>query len=281
MKINYTIKEDTTLKEYLLSFYLGSKKIYKLISEKRITKGDIVLKENDKLLINDVITINYDEARDYKPVNKKIDIIYEDDYLLIINKEPNIIIHSLDEECLANYVSFYYKKNSINQKIKFAHRLDTETSGLIIFVKDDLTLAYFSHYLETHEIKREYQALVKGHINHEGFVDKPIGRNRHDAKKMIVSNSGKNAKTYYKPIKRIGDNTLISCILETGRTHQIRVHLSYIGHPLLGDKLYGENDNYQRCMLHSKKVEFYHPVLKKNMTIEAKLPKDFNEIINK
>ena len=276
MKINYLIDKEIKCRDYLLTFYYSKSKIYKLFLNKQISISDRIIKENDILYPGDNLTIDYDEKIDYTPEDKNLDILYEDDYFLIINKDKHVIIHD-ESNSLCNIVAAYYKKNNIDLNIRFAHRLDIDTTGVIIFVKCPLCLSYMDHFIETHDIRRTYICEVNGKLkNKKGTINLPIGEDRHIANKKRVSKTGKTAITHYEVLEENDKYSKLKVELETGRTHQIRCHLSYIGHPLIGDILYGDNSKLaNRCLLHSYKIAFNHPVLNKLIEIKADLPTDF------
>ena len=276
MKINYKIKNSINVRDYLLSFYYSSSKIYKLFLDKKVSLNGEIINERKELNSGDILEIDYDEEIDYKPLEKDLDILYEDDYFLIINKPKNIIIHD-ENNSLCNIVANYYKKNNINLNVRFAHRLDKDTTGLIIFVKCPLCLSYLNHFIETHEIRREYIAIVNGKLNNKkGSIDLPIGEDRHISNKKIVSKTGKKAVTHYEIIEENNKYSMVKILLETGRTHQIRCHFSHIGHPLIGDVLYGDKSKLSnRYLLHSYKISFVHPITNERIEVEAKIPLDF------
>ena len=278
-RFDYEILEDSNLRDYLLSYYLSKSKVYKLFQDKIVLVNNEFKNESYNLKKGDIVSILLDEEIDFKPIEYDLDILYEDSYFLIINKPAGIIIHSekdKDDISLCNYVADYYKRKGYHLNIRFAHRLDKETSGVIVFCKDILTHAYMNYYISTHDIKREYRALIQGHPKDNQFrLTYPIGSNRHNSQKMVVSKNGKDAITNVELLYKYKGYSLVRVILETGRTHQIRLHLSHYGNPLLGDILYGGQQNkIKRVALHSYKIEFIHPVTKKNLSIIAPMPKD-------
>ena len=287
-KVKYIVNEkhnDITLKEYFTFFYLGKSMIYKLFLYKRVYLNGNLALESDIIHSNDVIEIEIDECIDVPISSNSAEIVYEDDYILVVNKPVGIIIHSDgndDIDTLVNRVANYYKKQNINRNVRYLHRIDKETSGLVLFAKDFLTYSKLSHDIENHTLKREYLALVHGYLkNKEGVINIPIGRDRHIANKYRVGKSkhSKDAITHYYVVKRYEDYTYIRLLLETGRTHQIRVHMSAIGHPLIGDSLYGSvSDFIDRQALHCYKLQFVHPITKKFMDFCGELPLDFKKL---
>lgn len=278
-RFDYEILEDSNLRDYLLSYYLSKSKVYKLFQDKMVLVNNEFKNESYNLKKGDIVSILLDEEIDFKPIEYDLDILYEDSYFLIINKPAGIIIHSekdKDDLSLCNYVADYYKRKGYHLNIRFAHRLDKETSGVIVFCKDILTHAYMNYYISTHDIKREYRALIQGHPKDNHFrLTYPIGSNRHNSQKMVVSKNGKDAITNVELLYKYKGYSLVRVILETGRTHQIRLHLSHYGNPLLGDILYGGQQNkIKRVALHSYKIEFIHPVTKMNTSVIAPMPKD-------
>ena len=284
MIFKYEILEDISLRDYLNSYFISKSKIYTLFLEKRIKINGDLAKENSLLKKGDLLSIDENQEIDYAIDKESIDVVYEDDYLLIINKPKGIIIHDDDKQklnTLSNRVAKYYKDNGLNLFVRFAHRLDYDTTGLIIYAKDSLSFSYMNHYIENHQIKRYYLALVEGNFDKKsGVISKNIGRDRHNDKKYITFEKGKKALTNYEVLKSKNGYSLVKLLLETGRTHQIRVHMASIGHPLLGDELYGRKSRLiDRVALHSFRLEFIHPVFKKKIVIEKELPSDMKGLV--
>lgn len=282
---SYNVDEkfnNMTLNDFFNFYHLGKTKLKSInvvVNNKDIKNFNQVIKTND------IISIEYDEDIDFPIYKKYPNIVYEDEYLLIVNKPKNLMVHpdSKDKNgCLVNMVAWYYFKNNIKRSVKYLHRIDTDTTGLVIFAKDILTASYFNYLISIHEIKRTYLAIVSGElIPSSGIIDAPIGEDRHDNQRRRVSKTGQSAITHYETIKLLPHHySLVKLELETGRQHQIRVHLKYIGHPLVGDVLYGGSTRYiSRQALHSYSLDFLHPYDFKNIHIEAPLPKDMEDLI--
>jgi 23S rRNA pseudouridine1911/1915/1917 synthase len=229
-----------------------------------------------------------EEGLQITPNYQDIGILYEDDHVIVVNKPPFMNTHPNDPKAdintLVNAVQYYLQANGENRNIRQVHRLDRDTSGAILFAKHSLAGAILDNMLEKRKIKRTYIALVHGVVKQStGTVKAPIGRDRHHATKRRVSPTGQDALTHYLVLKVDKDKQLsfIKCWLETGRTHQIRVHLSYLGHPLVGDILYGGKSIVNRQALHAAKLEFIHPFTHENIICHAPFldqPAIFKEI---
>ena len=269
--------------------------IAKLIEENEVKVNGKAVKASYKVSLNDEIEINIPEDKplEVKAEDIPLDIVYEDQDILIINKPQGLVVHPAPghyEHTLVNAILNHCTDLSgINGVIRpgIVHRIDKDTSGLICVAKNDAAHQALSDQLKDHTMNREYYALVKGVIkeNH-GEINLPIGRSRDDRKKMAVNReNGKEAITYFDVIKRFKEYTLVTCKLVTGRTHQIRVHMSFIGHPVEGDPLYNKRNAthlYDKGqLLVAYKLHLIHPRTKKEVSFEIPLPQYFKDIIDK
>ena len=271
---------------------LSRTNIQKLIDDNKITVNNKVQKASYKVMEKDEIKIEEIEAKtiDLKPQNIPLDIIYEDDDIIIINKQKGLVVHPANgnpDGTLVNAIMAICKDSlsGIGGEIRpgIVHRLDKDTSGLIIVAKNDKAHINLSEQIKNREVKKTYIALVRGVIKeNEATINMPIARSTKDRKKMAVSKDGKNAITHFKVLKRYDKYTLIEVNIETGRTHQIRVHMSQIGYPIVGDNVYSNGKNpfgVVGQMLHSAKLTFRHPITNKEMNLEAELPTYFKKIL--
>ena len=265
--------------------------IQMMIEDGLVLVNDKVIKSNYKLKINDQITvfIKEPEITDIEPQDIPLDVVYEDQDVIVVNKPSGMVVHPAlgnYKDTLVNALLFHCKDLSgINGKIRagIVHRIDKDTSGLIVACKNDLAHKNLSEQFMEHKVNKIYYCLVNGVIPHNvGLIDAPIGRDPQSRQQMAVVENGKEARTHFKVLERFEKNTLVEVKLETGRTHQIRVHMKYIGYPLVGDPVYGVRkvvgDNGQ--FLHAKKLEFYHPRTNEFMSFETELPNDFKQLLN-
>ena len=257
--------EGKTIKEFLKSNHIGRGKVESIRVNKSSFINDQYCNLETKLKENDKLSFLIDEEIDFICDDKDIEVVYVDEYLLIVNKPANIIIHPDDKSkggTLVNLVANYYKKNNISRKVRFLHRIDKETTGLVMFAKDFLSEAILLQDIEKHIVQRKYLAFIEGKFSKkQGTIKANIKEDRHINGKMCVYKDGKEAITNYKVIKEYGEYSVVEFVLQTGRTHQIRVHASYLNNPLLGDVLYGGNCLYiNRVALHSYEVTFTHPI---------------------
>ena len=287
-------EENIRLDSYIAKKYnkLSRTMIQKLIEEGNILVNGNKKKLSYKVILNDEITINVPEAEenDIKPENIPLDIIYEDDDIIVINKPKGLVVHPANgnpDGTLVNAIMAICKESlsGIGGKIRpgIVHRLDKDTSGILIVAKNDKAHINLSNQIKNREMKKIYIALVRGVVNeNEATIDMPIGRSTKDRKKMAVRKDGKEAITHFKVLKRFPKYTLLEVKIDTGRTHQIRVHMAEIGHPVVGDVVYsnGKNDfGVVGQMLHAKSLDFKHPITGKQMHLEAELPKYFKDIL--
>ncbi|MBR5637471.1 MAG: RluA family pseudouridine synthase [Pseudobutyrivibrio sp.] len=244
---------------------------------------------NRKLSAGDVLTVNIsedDSSEKIPAVKMPLDIVYEDEDIIVINKPAGLPIHpSLNhyEDSLANSLAYYYESQGKPFIFRCANRLDKNTSGLTVIAKHLVSANILSTMVKNRDFHREYYAIVRGHIDPpQGTIDAPIGRVGDSIiTRQVDFKNGERAVTHYEVIKEENGHSLISIHLETGRTHQIRVHFKYIGHPLIGDHLYNPDFEYmQRQALHSHKIEFVHPITKTVMEFVAPLPNDMSAIFN-
>ena len=268
--------------------------IQKLIKDGYASVNGKPIKNNFKLNPLDKVKLNIPETSEPDIIGEDIqlDIVYEDDDVILINKPKNMVVHPAPGHysgTLVNALMNHCKNLSgINGVLRpgIVHRIDMDTTGIIIACKNDLAHKFISEQLKVHSIKRKYKAVVHGNLKEdEGVIDKPIGRHDIDRKKMSVNaKHSKQAITHYKVIERFKSATLIECELETGRTHQIRVHMASINHPLYGDSVYGyDKEKYQLDgqVLHAETLGFIHPTTKEYMEFNVEIPEYFKELLRK
>ena len=265
--------------------------IKQLLDVGNITVNGKTEKAKYKVKSGDVIRLEEPETKtlELRPENIPLDIVYEDDDVIVINKPQGMVVHPApghDEHTLVNALLYHCPLSTINGTFRpgIVHRIDKDTSGLLMVAKNDKAHQSLAKQLKDKTNIREYVALVHGRIaEDEGTINAPIGRSLKDRKKQAVVKDGRNAVTHFEVLKRYRDYTLVKCILETGRTHQIRVHMKYIGHPLVGDPLYGPKKTIKGNgqFLHAGKLGFVHPTTGKLLIFEAPLPKIFQECLEK
>ena len=286
-------EEDVRIDKYLASKTDFSREtITKMIAEEYILVNGKSIKASYKVKDNDVILIKDGFVKEMKleATKMEIDIVYEDEYLMVINKPSGMVVHPAPGNYTGTLVNaLMYHTNSlstVNTSIRpgIVHRIDADTSGLLLVAKNDEAHNVLADAIAKKEVVREYIALVEGIILEDtATIDAPIGRDKNNRKKMAVtSENSKDAITHIRVLDRFKDSTLIRCKLETGRTHQIRVHLNYIGHPVVNDPVYGYKkliDKDFGQMLHAEKLGFVHPRTKEYMEFTAPVPERFKEIL--
>ena len=244
-----------------------------------------------------MLSLNKKQNNDWSAENIALNIVFEDEDIIVINKQFGIVTHPGAGNwtgTLANALLYYDPSLSKLDRAGIVHRLDKNTSGLMVIARNEKSQKYLIEQLQSHLVDREYSAIVYGHMIAGGTVDEPIGRDPKDRVKQAVLMSGKDATTHYRAIDRFKSHTHVKAILETGRTHQIRVHLSYVGHSLIGDPMYGGRVrfpkkaseelkeallNFKRQALHSKKLTLTHPISGESMSWKAPLPDDMLELL--
>lgn len=289
--------QGTRIDKYLSQMMPEQSRSYlqKIIKDGAVFSNLKAVKSNYKVVAGDDIQITLPEpvSLDVTPEEMDLDIIYEDDDVILINKPKGIVVHPSaghENHTLVNGIMFHCKDNlsTINGVMRpgIVHRIDKDTTGVIVICKNDKSHSCLAEQLKEHSITRKYHAIVYNNfVEDEGMVNAPIGRSTSDRKKMSVNyKNGRDAITHYKVLKRFGKFTYIECTLETGRTHQIRVHMSSIGHPLLGDDVYGPTKcpyNLQGQTLHAKVLGFIHPTTNEYVEFDAPLPDYFNDLLQR
>ena len=295
MKLEYSITkqdENKTIKEILLShFQISHRLLTTLKKENSIFLNDspsflyYSVKENDKI----AILFDYEEDNsNIVPKEMKLSIVYEDEAYLVVNKPSGIPVHPSIlhyEDSLSNGIAFYFGQIGLRKKIRPENRIDKDTSGLVVFAKNEYVQECLIRQMKTDMFQKTYFAIAEGFLEEkQGTINLPIARKENSIIERCVSSSGSPSVTHYKVLgEKFYHNlpiSIVECTLETGRTHQIRVPLSYIGHPLLGDDLYGGNVNFiKRQALHSFQISFVHPISKEAVCYEAPLPEDLKTFL--
>ena len=287
--------ENNRIDKYLAEAFNGKSRSYiqGLIEKENIKVNGKSVKSNYKVKENDEILIVMPEALELEVEAEDIplDILYEDNDVIVINKPQGMVVHPAPgnyTKTLVNALLYHCKDlSTINGVIRpgIVHRIDKDTTGVLVVAKNDESHNFLSKQLQTHSMKREYIALVEGRLKEDkGTINKPIGRNKKDRLKMGIVDDGKRAVTHYEVLERYKNTTLIKCVLETGRTHQIRVHMASIGHPLVGDEVYGfkkQRFKLKGQVLHAKTLGFIHPKTKEYMEFTTNLPEYYNNLIEK
>lgn len=288
---NVDVRLDKFLSNELSDF--SRTQIQEYISDGFILVNSKKTKSSYKLSLNDIVEIKDFPKEEYNLGAEDIplDIVFEDDDLIVINKPKGLVVHpgaGNKSGTLANALKFYSDELSdVNGDFRpgIVHRLDKDTAGLLVIAKNDKTHLALQEQLKDHTLGRTYYALVSGRIDeNEGKIIAPIGRDKQNRQKMAVDlRNGKDAETYFKVIERFKNHTLVECRLKTGRTHQIRVHMTYIGHPIEGDPIYGKGNKIvykEGQLLFAKEISFVHPRSKKLVTFSVSLPQYFEDVLD-
>lgn len=285
--------EGSTIREFLKEdLGLSSRLIRRSAIEKRILVNKKEVRMRYIVHTGDLVQINLqsDESQNITPEKMDLDIVYEDEDILVINKKPYMVVHptkSYQSGTLANGVLFYFKETNQNCIVRLVSRLDMNTSGLIIIAKNQFAHMALSKEMEENNLEKRYLAIVHGNLKEkEGTIDAPIYRpdGEEFGTMRIVDERGQRSITHYKVIESFKDADLVECLLETGRTHQIRVHMKHLGHPIYGDTLYGfegDEELIPRQALHAYGLDFKSPKTKETLSLRAKLPDDMESLLKK
>lgn len=279
-------RDGLDLEEFLCDNDISGRLFRRLYKGKQVYVNGKFKRKGLTLKSGDIVSIYMeDEEEHINPEKMDIDIVYEDFDLLILNKQPNIVVHptkSHQENTLSNGISYYFKEKGIKKKIRFVNRLDMDTTGILIVAKNPFAHQQMALQFESNKVEKKYQAIVAGIVEKdEDYIDLPIGREEEKSIRKVVTEEGQESLTKYTVIDRYKDATILDVQIFTGRSHQIRVHLNHIGHPIIGDTLYNEESPYiKRQALHSYYLKVKHPRTKKDIEFIAPLPKDMVELIN-
>lgn len=285
--------EGATIREFLKEdLGLSSRLIRRSSIEKRILVNKKEVRMRYIVHTGDLVQINLqsDESQNITPEKMDLDIVYEDEDILVINKKPYMVVHptkTYQSGTLANGVLFYFKETNQNCIVRLVSRLDMNTSGLIIIAKNQFAHMALSKEMEENNLEKRYLAIVHGNLKEkEGTIDAPIYRpdGEEFGTMRIVDERGQRSITHYKVIESFKDADLVECLLETGRTHQIRVHMKHLGHPIYGDTLYGfegDEELIPRQALHAYGLDFKSPKTKETLSLRAKLPDDMESLLKK
>ncbi len=281
IRIDKYLSEKTDYSRELITKML--KEGYILVNEREV-KPSYHVKENDLILIDD----SYKIHDDITPTQMTLNIVYEDDDIMVIDKPSGLVVHPGNghyDNTLVNGLKYYTDNLSDiggEERVGIVHRLDKDTSGLMLVAKSNEAHQVLADDFKNKRVHREYVALLIGNFpSNTAFIDAPIGRSKKNFNKMEVTPNGKMAKTHLKVLKRYKDYTLVSLVLETGRTHQIRVHLSYIGYPIYNDPVYQNKKTTPfGQFLHSRHLEFIHPITKQKMEFDSQIPEEFQKFLD-
>ncbi len=293
-KMNLTVNcQGSRLDKYLAeNTDLSRSFLQDMIKDQKVLVNNNIAKSSYKVILGDEISLFIPdlEELDVIPQNIPLDILYEDEDIIVINKAKGMVVHPScghPDGTLVNALLYHcHDLSGINGKLRpgIVHRIDKDTSGCLVIAKNDKAHVQLAKQIETKQAYREYRLVVQGNIQHDdGLIDAPIGRDPKDRQKMtVIAENAKDARTHFHVLKRYGQYTYLSCRLETGRTHQIRVHMKYIQHPIIGDEKYGKKCSFKDTkgqVLHAYKLKLIHPTKGIEMEFMAELPTYFCEIL--
>lgn len=290
MELKYIVKENEknkSINEILLTnFNFSTRLLTKLIKNKNIYMNGLVIDTRNIVANGDIILLDFNYEEDNSnivPTKMDLDIIYEDEWLLVVNKPAGIPIHPSRlhyKDSLSNGIKYYFDSMNLKKKIRPVNRLDLNTSGLVIFAKCEYIQENFSKQMANGTFKKEYLCIVQGLLDKNiDTIDLPIARKQGSIIERCIDKTGQKSITHYEVIQEFENYSLVQCKLETGRTHQIRVHMQAINHPIIGDTLYGNpSTTINRQALHSYRIKCIHPVTKAKLSFIAKLPEDMENL---
>ena len=291
MNLKYIVKNKISINDILAKKYnISSRLKNKLIHHQLVLVNGKFIDTRTILIPGDIVTIllDYDEDNsNIYPTKMNLDIVYEDDFFLVINKPSGIPVHPSIlhfKDSLSNGIKFYFDSIGLHKKIRAVNRIDLGTSGLVLFAKNEYIQECLIKQMNNNLFKKTYLAIVEGSLlDKSGTISLPIARKENSIIERCISPLGQKAITKYKVIKEFNNYSLVECFLETGRTHQIRIHMAHVGHPLLGDTLYNSNPGklINRQALHSYKMEFIHPTNYKKIRLKSPIPDDMLYLIEK
>ncbi|MBO5398089.1 MAG: RluA family pseudouridine synthase [Clostridia bacterium] len=290
MELIFEIKDNKfyNVKEIIKShFQISDRLLTKLKKEKRIFLNNKPVYVTEQVQAGDLLKLDMNFVEDSDnilPVKMDLDIVYEDDYLLIVNKPPFLPVHPSCyhyDNSLSNGIKYYFNSINLKRKIRPINRLDKDTSGLVIFAKHEYIQEALVKQMKAQLFKKEYIAILTGNLEKSfGTINAPIARKAGSIMEREISESGETAISHFELIKNLDNFCVVKYTLETGRTHQLRVHSKYISHPILGDTLYGEESTLiDRQALHAYKISFIHPITQKELILETELPNDIKQLL--
>ena len=290
MFLEYTVKDERyqSINQILKQeFNISTRLLHKLITSKHVLLNDTITDTRNSVSIGDIVKVNLDfeeESENILPTKMDLNTVYEDDAFLVLNKPAGLAVHPSIlhyEDSLSNGVKFYFESIGLKRKIRPVNRLDLNTSGLIVFAKNEYVQECLIQQMKDNTFRKEYIAIVNGHFDKSsGTINLPIARKENSIIERCISDKGQEAITEYEELHTGANMSVVKCLLKTGRTHQIRVHFSAIGHPLLGDTLYGAPSTLiDRQALHSYKISFIHPITKENINLTSDIPNDMKKVL--
>lgn len=288
MQLKYIVKNNELNINQILQnkLNISSRLLYKLIKNNKVLLNGNICDTRNSANVGDVITVDFNYEEDNSnivPTEMNLDIVFEDEWLLVINKPASVAIHPSIlhySDSLCNGIRFYFDSIGLKKKIRPVNRLDLNTSGLVVFAKCEYIQECLISQMKDNLFKKEYLAFCEGIFEKKsGIIDLPIARKENSIIERCISKDGQISITHYEVLKEFDNYSLVKCFLETGRTHQIRVHMSAISHPLIGDSLYGSiSDLINRQALHCYKLQFLHPITEKIMNFCGEIPLDFKKL---